>query len=87
MSRTRADRLAHVEQVAAVLVDDPHATANAVLSPRRGRRRDVLRIVRAIRSAALSRVTLDGRETRFPNRAVSLWQSFAGPRVVPLSRG
>jgi hypothetical protein len=67
MSRPRADQLALVERVALALRDDPGATANAVYQRVGGRRRDVLRAVRAIRAAALPLPTLNGRATRFPN--------------------
>jgi hypothetical protein len=47
--RPRADRLALVEKVAALLLADPTLSANAVAAAVRARRAEALRAVRAIR--------------------------------------
>jgi hypothetical protein len=67
MSRPRRDSLALVEHIAHILADDPGASANRVYRLVGGRRCDVLRAVRAIRAAQVSRDDASGRVGRFPN--------------------
>jgi hypothetical protein len=66
VSRPRSDRLQLVERAAEVLRADPTLSANAVHHLIGGRRRDVLRVVRAIRTVTPDR-DVSRPPSRFPN--------------------
>jgi hypothetical protein len=66
VSRPRTDQRDLFRRVAAVLADDPAASANAVHRVLGGRRREVLRAVRMQRIVGPPD-GLDGRARRFPN--------------------
>lgn len=66
--RPRSDRLALVEQVATILRAEPDLSAAEVQRRVRGRRDDVLRVVRILRPAGEPRHDAATPVTPFPNR-------------------